>query len=82
LFPKALVTGWKFEARVEGIPSQQREEALAAASLQIANCGSDACVLNGPAYGEGFGHVGKNGDLTHLQDAHTLCAFLAGILSR
>ena len=82
LFPKALVTGWKFEARVEGIPSQQRKEALAAASLQIANCGSDACVLNGPAYGEGFGHVGKNGILTHLQDAHTLCAFLAGILSR
>ena len=82
LFPKSLVTGWKFEARDEGILSQQRETALAVAALQIANCGSDACVLNGPAYGEGFGHLEKNGALNHLQDARALCAFLAGLLSR
>jgi hypothetical protein len=29
-------------------------------------CSTDLCVVNGPAYGEGFGLVGKKGDPAHL----------------
>jgi phosphopantothenoylcysteine decarboxylase/phosphopantothenate--cysteine ligase len=59
-FPKAKITGWKFEA--EG----KRADAIAAARKQIADCSTDLCVVNGPAYGEGFGLLGKNGEPSHL----------------
>lgn len=71
-FPSAIITGWKFEA--EG----GREEALATGRNQIVACHTDSCVVNGPSYGEGFGVLGKNGELTHLADRSTLCKFLAG----
>jgi phosphopantothenate---cysteine ligase (CTP) len=48
-FPKALLVGWKFE--VEG----NRESAIAEGRKQIADSRTDACVVNGPAYGQGFG---------------------------
>ena len=48
-FPRAKITGWKFEA------DGSRVEAIAAARRQIADCSTDLCVVNGPAYGEGFG---------------------------
>lgn len=50
-YPKALLVGWKFE--VEG----NRESVLAQARAQIAESRTDACVVNGPAYGAGFGLV-------------------------
>ncbi|MGH8023606.1 MAG: phosphopantothenoylcysteine decarboxylase, partial [Limisphaerales bacterium] len=48
-FPKTKIVGWKFEA------DGGRADALAAAQRQIAGCATDLCVVNGPAYGEGFG---------------------------
>ena len=69
-FPSAIITGWKFEA--EG----GREKALAAGRNQIVACNTDYCVMNGPSYGEGFGVLGKNGELTHLANRETLCAYL------
>jgi phosphopantothenoylcysteine synthetase/decarboxylase len=58
-FPKTRIAGWKFEA--EG----RRPDAIAAAKSQIADCATDLCVVNGPAYGEGFGLVTEK-DVIHL----------------
>ncbi|HZL42857.1 MAG TPA: phosphopantothenoylcysteine decarboxylase [Verrucomicrobiae bacterium] len=65
-FPKARIVGWKFE--VDG----NRAAALAAAAKQISECLTDACVANGPAYGEGFGLVHSNGGKAHLADSAAL----------
>ncbi|NCZ95696.1 hypothetical protein EBZ02_00780 [bacterium] len=48
LAPKAKIVGWKWEAM--GSP----QELLQSAREQIEECHTDACVLNGPAYGEGY----------------------------
>jgi phosphopantothenoylcysteine decarboxylase/phosphopantothenate--cysteine ligase len=59
-FPKTKITGWKFEA------DGKRADAIDAARKQIADCSTNLCVVNGPAYGEGFGLLGKNGESSHL----------------
>jgi phosphopantothenate---cysteine ligase (CTP) len=59
-FPRAKIVGWKFEA------DGSRADAVAAARRQLAECSTDLCVVNGPAYGEGFGLLGKKGELAHL----------------
>lgn len=48
LYPKAWITGWKYE--VDG----SRNEVLQRAREQRTACRSDAVVANGPAYGPGF----------------------------
>lgn len=60
-FPAARLVGWKFEA--EG----KRPEAIRAAEQQITKCLTDACVANGPAYGEGFGLITRRNHM-HLAD--------------
>jgi phosphopantothenoylcysteine decarboxylase/phosphopantothenate--cysteine ligase len=50
-FPKTKITGWKFEA------DGKRTDALRAAKKQLADCATDFCVANGPAYGKGFNLV-------------------------
>ena len=50
-FPSAKLVGWKFEA------DGKRPDAIHAAEQQLAQCLTDACVANGPAYGEGFGLI-------------------------
>jgi phosphopantothenate---cysteine ligase (CTP) len=59
-FPKTKIVGWKFEA------DGKRENAIAAGQKQIADCATDLCVVNGPAYGEGFGLIGGKGKPAHL----------------
>jgi phosphopantothenoylcysteine decarboxylase/phosphopantothenate--cysteine ligase len=59
-FPKARIVGWKFEA------NGKRADAVAAARRQLTECSTDLCVVNGPAYGEGFGLLGKKGEPAHL----------------
>ncbi len=54
-FSRATIVGWKYE--VEGT----REEVIEKASRQIFENQSDACVANGPAYGDGFGLVTPEG---------------------
>ena len=75
-FPKARLAGWKFE--VEG----NRTEAFRRAEKQMAECLTDACVANGPAYGEGFGLITREGKRTHLADAAALFEALAGFTQR
>lgn len=47
-FPTSRIVGWKYE--LEG----SREEAIAKALRQFAIANTNACVLNGAAYGPGF----------------------------
>ncbi len=64
-FPRATIVGWKYE--VDGL----RDEVIEKASRQIFENQSDACVANGPAYGEGFGLVTPDGCLS-IADANAL----------
>jgi len=54
-FPRARIVGWKFE--VDGDPAG----VLELARRQLAEGRTDACVVNGPAYGPGFGLVTPTG---------------------
>jgi len=54
-FPAAKIVGWKFEA------NGGRADALRAAQQQLAECATDFCVANGPAYGPGFSLVSAGG---------------------
>lgn len=65
-YPRTKLVGWKFEA--EG----KRADTIAAAQRQLAECGTDLCVVNGPAYGEGFGIVGGKGNPGHLANPPVL----------
>ena len=69
-FPHATIVGWKFEA------NGGRADAVRAAKKQLANCVTDFCVANGPAYGQGFNLVSPD-DGKHLADAPKLFAALA-----
>lgn len=53
-FPRTCLVGWKFEA--DGSPA----DALSAGRRQLADCSTDACVVNGPAYGRGFGLLARD----------------------
>jgi phosphopantothenate---cysteine ligase (CTP) len=70
-FPAAFLAGWKYE--VDG----DRETALARARQQIQEHHTHTCVANGPAYGEGFGVVRRDGAVVHLADRPALFAELA-----
>jgi phosphopantothenoylcysteine decarboxylase/phosphopantothenate--cysteine ligase len=54
-FPKTKIIGWKYEA------DGDRDNVLRLARIQIASCGTDFCVANGPAYGRGFNVVSTGG---------------------
>lgn len=67
LFPAAKIVGWKYE--LDG----QQTDALASAYRQLAECHTDACVVNGAAYGPGFGLVlAGEGGISHLPNKTSL----------
>lgn len=68
-FPHTRIVGWKFEA------DGHRTGALRSARKQIADCSTDACVANGPAYGKGFALV-TAGRQRHFASAGKLFAAL------
>jgi phosphopantothenate---cysteine ligase (CTP) len=55
LFPEAFIIGWKFE--LDGSPA----DAISKAVRQIEVCGTNACIVNGSAFGPGFGFCDRNG---------------------
>ena len=65
-YPRALLVGWKYE--VEG----GRAELARLAARQFAECGTDLCVVNGRAYGEGFGVAQPDGACPHCADRAAL----------
>lgn len=71
LFPVSRIVGWKFDL------IGSRADALAAAIRQIHESRSDACVMNGAAYGAGFGFLEPQQKPVHLADKQALCAHLA-----
>lgn len=75
-FPRARLIGWKYE--VDGT----RADALARAERQLADCRTDACVVNGPAYGEGFGLVRPGRAVEPCATAEALFAALVRLLDR
>jgi len=73
-FPRTKIVGWKFEA------DGKRAEAIAAAQRQVAENSTDLCVVNGPAYGEGFGIIGGKGAPAHLANPPLLFDLLEKFL--
>ncbi|HSH96256.1 MAG TPA: phosphopantothenoylcysteine decarboxylase [Roseimicrobium sp.] len=62
LFPKAWLVGWKYEL------AGTRDEAMSKALKQLAENHTDACVLNGRAWGTGFALCQKNGKTSEAAD--------------
>ena len=75
-FPQAQLVGWKYE--LDG----DRVLVLDAARQQLAKNRTNACVVNGAAYGDGFGLVTGAGRCEHLADAPALYAALERLLAR
>jgi phosphopantothenoylcysteine synthetase/decarboxylase len=70
-FPVSRIVGWKYEL------IGTRADVLAAAIRQFNESRSDACVMNGAAYGAGFGFLEPLQKPVHFADKATLCAHLA-----
>src|SRR5262249_37846721 len=62
-FPQAWIAGWKYEV------AGTREQALARGQRQLREARTDWCVVNGAAYGPGYGVCDKTGWLVYLEDA-------------
>ena len=73
-FPQALLTGWKYE--MEG----DRAQAIARGEWQIRESQTDACVVNGRAYGAGFGLLTRQGKFRDLPDNGALFEALEALL--
>ena len=71
LFPNARIVGWKYE--LDGT----RDDVLAKAARQLAENGTDVCVVNGAAYGAGFGVCEAGRPVLHLPDKPALCEWLS-----
>jgi phosphopantothenoylcysteine synthetase/decarboxylase len=76
LFPSAKIFGWKYEV------TGTSEEALAAGRRQVLENETNHCVVNGSAYGPGFGIVSREGEPWHCPDAASLYLALSDLLSR
>lgn len=74
LFPKGRIVGWKFE--VDG----KRAEVIRRAEKQLVQSLTDACVANGPAYGDGFGLVKDGGEVEHLATREELYEALEKVI--
>lgn len=73
-FPEARIVGWKYELNGD------LAAALHAGAHQIEDAGTDFCVVNGAAYGEGFGLLDPRGRVRHFADRDELCAALVALL--
>lgn len=70
LFPRSLIVGWKYE--LDGT----RTAALGKARRQLEENRTDACVVNGRAFGSGFGFCVPGARLRTLADKPALADFL------
>ena len=71
MFPAAKIVGWKYE--LDG----DRAAAEAKARAQISANSTDACVVNGAAWGTGFGFVEPGREPFVIADKPSLCGFLS-----
>jgi phosphopantothenate---cysteine ligase (CTP) len=70
-FPRAWIVGWKYE--MEG----SREDALDAGRTPLIAARTDATILNGAAYGPGFGFLEPENPPRNLPNKRQLADFLA-----
>lgn len=75
-FPGALILGWKYEL------TGSRDDAFDKAWRQIREGATDACVLNGSAYGEGFALCRRDGVVESVADAAALCCAIESFMER
>jgi phosphopantothenoylcysteine decarboxylase/phosphopantothenate--cysteine ligase len=73
-FPKARLAGWKYELEGDGA------RLMALAKRQIKENQTDVCVINGSAYGRGFGLV-RESRCRHLPDKNALFEALWQLLA-
>ena len=73
-FPQACLVGWKYE--LDG----DRSGVIRVAREQMAKNRTTACVVNGAAYGEGFGLVTAADLPEHFADAPSLYQALARLV--
>jgi phosphopantothenoylcysteine synthetase/decarboxylase len=71
MFPRAVIVGWKYEL------NGTRENAFARAWKQLRDNRSDACVLNGRAYGQGFAFCSPPNTSHALENKAVLVAWIA-----
>jgi phosphopantothenoylcysteine synthetase/decarboxylase len=74
-YPSARLVSWKYE--VDGT----RDDVIREAEKQLIASFTDACVANGPAYGEGFGLAQRAGSYKHLQDKNALFEVLENFVT-
>ena len=74
LFPSATLVGWKYEL------NGTRQDALARAWRQMAANRTDACVLNGQAWGSGFALCTRPDYIHELRGKPEVARFLPGWL--
>jgi len=72
-FANALLVGWKYE--VDG----DRDSAVGQGRAQISDNQTNGCVVNGPAYGDGFGWLTNDGPAEYLPNQAELYAKLAAL---
>jgi len=75
-FPKARIIGWKYE---HGIT---RDELLSEAGRQMQHHRTNACVVNGRAFGPGFGVCTKAGLIATCDSKLSLAEFFVLWISR
>jgi len=71
LFPSSFIVGWKYEL------AGTRDEALTKAHRQLEENCIDACVVNGAAYGSGFGYYRRGLPIQECEDKLLLVRYLA-----
>ena len=76
LFPQAFIVGWKFE--VDGSPREAVEKAV----QQIKAHRTNACIVNGTAFGSGFGYCDETGLLYSAETKDELANLLVRLLPR
>ena len=76
LFPDSLLVGWKYEL------VGTRQEAVAKAWRQIEENRTDACILNGQAYGPGFGFCRPSQSILQYRHKGELVDSLSSWLSQ
>lgn len=72
-FPRGLLVGWKYET------DGDRARVVALGRAQLAAAGTDACVVNGPGYGPGFGLVRPGMDPVDLPGEEALFRALTSL---
>jgi phosphopantothenate---cysteine ligase (CTP) len=76
LFANAYIVGWKFE--LEGTPEDVVQEGIRQIQLNRTN----ACVINGAAFGPGFGFCTANGLVHTAATRDELADWLAEMIGR